>query len=114
MTQNERVSMPIWKKAILLVLSLIVFCIQLALVLFSLGFFFDYSHDVNGIFGVINIIIYIIAICLVLHIIHRPIPPNFKLTWSILILVFPLLFIMLYTFNFLCLFFSKKEAANSL
>ena len=109
MTQNERVSMPIWKKAILLVLSLIVFCIQLSLVLFSLGFFFDYSHDVNGILGVINIIIYIIAICLVLHIIHRPIPPNFKLTWSILILVFPLLFIMLYTFNFLCLFFSKKK-----
>ncbi len=109
MTQNERVSMPIWKKAIILVISLIFFCIQLALVFFSLGFFFDYSYDLNGIVGIINIIIYITAICLVLHVIHRPIPPNFKLTWSILILVFPLLFIMLYTFNFLCLFFSKKK-----
>ena len=109
MTQNERISMPIWKKIILLILSLIVFGIQLAIVFVTLGMFFDYSNTVNSALGVFNILIYILAFCLVLHIIHRPIPPNFKLTWAVLILVFPLLFIILYTFNFLCLFFSKKK-----
>lgn len=102
--------MPIWKKCILLVLSLIVFAIQLAIAFFTITMFFDYGNsEANSVVGVVNIIIYIVALGLVLHIIHRPIPPNFKITWSVLILIFPLPFTLLYTFNFLCLYFSKKK-----
>ena len=106
--------MPIWKKCILLVLSLIVFSIQLAIVFFTISTFFDQGNkETTSIVGIVNIIIYVIAMCFVLHIIHRPIPPNFKITWSVLILIFPLPFMLLYLLNFISLYFSKKKQVKA-
>lgn len=94
MTQNERISLPLWKKLITLFITLIVFSIQITLfvLLFQLNF--------NNRFNVaLYFIIEIVGICFVLHIIHKPILTSYKLTWSVLILIMPLPFTMLYMLN---------------
>ncbi len=97
MTQNERMSIPIWKKIILFLFSLIFFIIQL----FALFLVFDISINFTAIskFRWIYFITLGIGFCYVLYILHKPISVHYKLTWSILILIFPLPFCALYTLN---------------
>lgn len=96
MTQNERLSLPFWKKIILLVFSLIFFAIQV----FITFIVFDFSIEYTA--SPIKWIYFLtlgIGFCFVLYILHKPISVHYKLTWSILILTFPLPFITLYLFN---------------
>ncbi|MDE5856453.1 MAG: hypothetical protein K2H06_05345, partial [Anaeroplasmataceae bacterium] len=67
MTQNERRSLPIWKKIFTVILTLIVFAIQIAL--FALMFQINFSNKLNI---VLYLIIEAIGFILVLHIIHKP------------------------------------------
>ncbi len=90
MTLNERNSLPIWRRLLVLILALIVFAIQIAL--FALMFQLNYT-SLNWLFYVI---IEVIAFILVMHIIHKPMLTSYKLTWSILILLIPLPFTFLY------------------
>lgn len=95
MTINERRGLPLWKKIIFLLLTLIIFAIQISL--FSLLFQINFSNQINI---YIYLIIEFIGFLVVLHIIHKPMLVSYKLTWSILILVLPLPFILLYVLNF--------------
>lgn len=94
MTQNERRSLPIWKKIFTVVLTLIVFALQISL--FALMFQINFSNQ-------FNILLYLaiegVGLILVLHIIHKPILTSYKLTWSILILILPLPFSLFYALN---------------
>ncbi len=94
MTLNERNSVPIWKRLIILMITLLVFALQVAL--FALMFQINFSSDFNII---IYILIEVFAAAVVLHIIHKPMLTNYKLTWSILILIMPLPFSLLYWLN---------------
>lgn len=96
MTQNERLSLPIWKKLILFVFSVFFFLIQLFIMLVV----FDISIEYTA--SPIKWIYFLTlgaGVCFVLYIIHKPISVHYKLTWSIMILIFPLPFIALYIFN---------------
>lgn len=96
MTQNERLSLPIWKKIILFVFSIIFFAIQVFITFIVLDISIEYTASP------IKWIYFLtlgVGFCFVLYILHKPISVHYKLTWSILILTFPLPFIALYLFN---------------
>ncbi len=94
MTQNERRSIPIWKRIIIFIVTLVFFTLQITLfvVMFQLNFS-----------GQINVVIYLLlelyALVIVLHIIHKPMSASYKMTWSILILLLPLPCSLLYWLN---------------
>ena len=44
-TQNERISLPIWKKLIITIITLVVFALQLMLFIFT--FQITYSNELN-------------------------------------------------------------------
>lgn len=94
MTQNERIFLPIWKKIIIILVTLVVFAFQIAI----FAFLFQVNFS-----GSLNIWIYLsielIAFIVVFHIVHKPIMTSYKLTWSILILLIPLPFLLLYYLN---------------
>ena len=94
MTQNERVSLPIWKRLIIAIITLFVFSVQIMLFIFA--FQITYSNDLKKI---IYILIECLGLVLVTYIIHQPIITSYKLTWSILILLLPLPFSLLYYLN---------------
>ena len=94
MTQNERIFLPWWKRVVIVIATVIVFALQIMLFVFAFQVNFDFPF---------NVWIYWIieggSFVLVYHIIHRPILTNYKLTWSILILIFTLPFSLLYYLN---------------
>lgn len=106
MTQNERMSLPIWKKIIVLLISLFFFAIQM----FLLYVVFDFSISFTGT-GVrwIYFITLGVGFCYVLYILHKPISVHYKLTWSILIISFPLPFCALYSMNSTSRRLSKRK-----
>lgn len=98
MTKNERMLLPIWKKILLLIISLIVFSIQLILVILM----FDLTFTYNSYYKQVRFLYFltmVIAVIYIIYIVHKPISANYKLIWSILIILFPLPAIMLYMFN---------------
>lgn len=94
MTQNERMILPIWKKIIVLILTLIVFALQIALFVFL--FQVNFSNELNT---TIFFLLEGYALIIVLHIIHKPMLTSYKLTWSILIMFLPLPFSIFYYLN---------------
>lgn len=96
MTQNERMSLPIWKKILLLLFSILFFILQLTIIF--MVFDFSISYTASSIKWIYFLTLGV-GFCYVLYIIHKPISVHYKLTWSILILLFPLPFCALYTLN---------------
>lgn len=96
MTQNERMSLPIWKKVIILIISIIVFLIQVFIlfILFDVSFTYSYSN-----IRWIYFLTLAIGVLYVLYILSKPMSVHYKLTWCILILIFPLPFCLLYSLN---------------
>lgn len=94
LTQNERRSLPIWKKIFTVLLTFIVFALQISL--FALMFEINFYNQFNI---VLYVIVEAIGFVLVMHIIHKPILTSYKLTWSILILILPLPFTLFYLLN---------------
>lgn len=94
MTQNERMFLPLWKKIIIIITTLIVFAIQI--VIFILAFQVEFNREYHV---AMYYLIQGVAFVVVLHIIHKPVLTSYKLTWSILILLLPLPFILLYYLN---------------
>ncbi len=96
MTQNERMSLPIWKKILLLLFSLIFFILQVIIMLMVFDFSINYTaSSIKWIY----FLTLGIGLCYVLYILYKPISVHYKLTWCILILMFPLPFCALYTLN---------------
>lgn len=96
MTQNERMSLPIWKRILLLVFSLIFFIIQVTII--YMVFDFSINYTAYGIKWVYFLTLGV-GLCYVFYILSKPISIHYKMTWCILILIFPLPFCALYTLN---------------
>ena len=94
MTQNERISLPIWKRIIITLITLIVFGLQVILFIFA----FQITY-LNGLNKIIYILIEALAIFLVMYIVHKPMITGYKLAWCILILIMPLPFSLLFYLN---------------
>ena len=110
MTVNERKSMPLWQKLIVIIVSLILFLIQAGF--FGAIIWFYYSMAKNayqGILGILFGVAYGIGLAYVLFIVSRPIPMSYKNTWAILILAAPLPFCFLYTTNAIVRKFSRNK-----
>ena len=106
MTQNERMSLPIWKKILLLIVSIIFFVIQITLLIMAFDFSFSYTaSNVKWIY----FLTLGIGFSFVLYILSKSISIHYKLTWSILILMFPLPFCMLYVLNGSSRHLSKRK-----
>lgn len=94
MTQKERMSLPIWKKIILSIITIIIFGLQIQLFVFA--FQINFSRELST---AIYLLIEGLAAALVLYIILQPMITSYKLTWSILILALPLPFSLLFYLN---------------
>jgi len=100
MTINERRSLPLWKKIIAILISVIAFGIQTLLIVLFFIFLANFEGELyTSAVGAIFIISEIVGIIYVLYILRKPISLNYKLTWTFLILIFPLPFCILYTLN---------------
>ena len=100
MTINERMSLPIWKKLILYSISFIIFLIQFSFVILGFVVIFNVSNPER--FAAFRYLYYIIlgvSFCYILYIMAKPMLVSYKLTWIILIFLFPLPFCFLYTLN---------------
>ena len=100
MTINERRSLPLWKKLIAILISIIAFGFQTLLIVLFFIFLANYEGELyTSAVGAIFIISEIVGIIYVLYILRKPISLNYKLTWTFLILISPILFCSLYTMN---------------
>ena len=64
MTQNERIGLPIWKKTILIIITLIVFIIQMALIIAT--FQLEFNIESQTLYYIVEIL----AFCFVLRILN--------------------------------------------
>ena len=91
MLQNERITTPIWKKIIYLILTLFVFAIQITIYYFTLVGSYQ------------SIILYYVgiglALVVILYIINSDASASYKLTWVALISFLPFFFIFIYFSN---------------
>ena len=96
MTLNERISLPIWRRIILYLISFILFCVQIFVIFVALNYGINQSfYGPRWVYPVTIAIGFIF----VLYIIHKPMNTAYKLTWSILILAFPVVFTIIYILN---------------
>lgn len=109
MTISERISLPIWKKIIILLISFILFVIQVFLILLAFDVILTYTGtQIKWLY----FLTLGIGFAYALYIIHKPISPNYKLTWCCLILSFPLIFCPLYTLNSSSRRLSKRKISK--
>ncbi len=105
MTENERLSLPIWKKLILFLITLIILGVQLAIIYFVIVGIIESNRGLNYIYFAVEGL----AVIQVLYVIHKPMSTNYKLTWSICILILPLPATVLYYFNATSRRLSKRK-----
>ena len=104
MTVNERMSVPIWKKIIAVFISFFILALQIFIIyaLFNVDFvIIDTAWIYYLTVG--------IGIIYVLYILSKPMSSSYKLTWSILILIFPVFFCSLYSLNSTSRRLSKRK-----
>ena len=109
MTENERRSLPLWKRIIALLFGLILLAAQGALIYFLYIFYAIYQTSNQSVVGYIYLGIEIYSVFHVLYVIHKPMSTNYKLTWSILILILPVFFIPIYILNWTSRRLSKRK-----
>lgn len=105
MIYSERISLPIWKRIILFLISFLFMLMQLAL--FAALFYFSIAST-SGL-SLIYFGIELIGLALCITIVKRNINANYKLTWCILILILPIFFGVLYLLNLTSRHISKKK-----
>lgn len=104
MTVNERMSVPIWKKIIAVFISFFILALQIFIIyaLFNVDFLIIDTAWIYYLTVGIGIIY-------VLYILSKPMSSSYKLTWSILILIFPVFFCSLYSLNSTSRRLSKRK-----
>ena len=105
LTENERLSLPIWKRLVLYFITLIVFGMQCIIIYFLIIGIIEANRGINFIYFIVEGI----AIIQVIYVVSKPININYKLTWSICILAFPLPSILLYYLNSTSRRLSKRK-----
>ena len=110
MTINERRNVPLWKKLFAILISLILFSIQLALLIALFYFYGNLTTAVyQGLLGIIYLSSLGVGFIFILFIIARPISANYKITWSVVILLAPIPFCTLYILNSMTRASSNKK-----
>lgn len=106
MTINERITLPVWKKLILFIVSFVLFCIQIFLIftLFDVILIFSNSE-----LKLVYIFTEVLGIVMTLYVLSTSVSTNFKLTWSILFLLAPLPFVVLFFINEVTKYYAKKK-----
>ena len=93
MLQNDRLSTPIWKKIMMLIISIIVLSVQIALFYFAIiGSF--YGAKILYTIGIV------LSFIVIIFIINNESNASYKVTWICLIALMPLFFSVLYLFNY--------------
>ena len=92
MLQNERVTTPIWKKIIYLIIVIIVFILQIMLYYFAVAGSFQNS-------SLLYVLGIVLAVLVSLHIINSDAQASYKVTWITLIFILPFFFSLLYFSN---------------
>ncbi len=95
MTENERLSLPIWKRLLLLLITLIILALQLAIIYFVVIGIIESNKGFNYVYFIVEGV----AVIQVIYVIHKPMSTNYKLTWCVCILILPLPSMLLYYFN---------------
>ena len=100
MTINERRSLPLWKKLLAILISIIAFGIQTLLIVLFVILLVSFEKELyKTIVGIIYLSFQIVGIFYILYILRKNISLNYKLTWTFLILIAPIPFCILYTLN---------------
>lgn len=105
MTENERLSLPAWKRIILYLTTLVLFGLQTFVIYLMIRMFIQSNEGINYLFFVVQGV----AILQVLYVINKPMSANYKLIWAICILILPLPFLLLYYFNATSRRLSKRK-----
>lgn len=93
MLQSERKSTPLYKKIIMITLSILMLTIQIALFALAIAGSFPYAK-------ILYFIGLILSIGIIFYIINSHAPASYKITWIALISILPLFFSYLYILNF--------------
>lgn len=110
MTLTERRNLPIWKRLLGLLFTLIAFAVQIALIVALVIFLFDYEQEVyKTIVGFIYFIAEVVAVIFVLYIVNKKMSMDYKLLWSVLILISPFVFCPIYLLNTTSRHFSNRK-----
>ena len=100
MTINERRSLPLWKKLLAILISIIAFGFQTLLIVLFIILLVSFEEELyKTIIGIIYLSFQIVGIFYILYILRKNISLNYKLTWTFLILIAPIPFCILYTLN---------------
>ena len=109
MIYNERRSLPIWKRILVSILSIVMIALQLAvftvMVLYTVRETLDFTIGMS----ILYIITEVLGFILVLTIIKRRINTNYKLTWCILIMLAPVFFGPFYLLNLTSRHLSRRK-----
>ena len=105
MTENERITLPAWKRLVMVLFAIIIFGVQVSVIVFL----FFYYQEISKRFQQVYLVFEVIGALYVLYIIRKPINTSYKLTWSILILIFPIFFCILYSVNSTSRRLSKRK-----
>lgn len=110
MTINERRSLPLWKKLIAILISIIAFGFQTLLAILFIVFLISFEGELyKTITGIVYLVAKFIGVLYVFYILRKPISLNYKLTWTFLILIAPIPFCIIYTMNSNSKKFSRKK-----
>ena len=113
MTINERRSLPIWKKIIVGIITLVLLVFNV-LVLITLGIFLVNAERAlySSLLGLVVLGFIAFAALMSFYISKREISANYKLIWVFLIMLLPIIFIPLYILNGTSRNYSKKKKAK--
>ncbi len=110
MTINERRSLPLWKKIVSIIIFVIAGVIQLSLLVLFIMFLTSFNGEFyKTAVGLLYVLFEGIGIVYILYILRKNISLNYKLTWTFLILLSPILFCTLYTLNSNSKSFSRRK-----
>ena len=112
MLQNEYLSTPIYKKIIVIIVSLIILAMQVAIFYFSfIGSIYNEKYTYTRILYFVGLILGFIVCLLVINFEKNA---SYKVTWIALISLLPLFFSFLYMLNFFARRFPKRKQSRLL
>ena len=104
-TENERLSLPIWKRLLLHLITLIILAAQIAIIYFMVLGVIESNKGLNFIYFIVEGV----ALLQVIYVLYKPMNINYKLTWCVCILIIPLPSMLLYYFNSTSRRLSKRK-----
>ena len=112
MIYNERRSLPVWKRILVSILSIVMLALQTAIFIIMIVYTAKETLDVATGMSILYVVTEILGFILVLTIIKRRINTNYKLTWCILIMLAPVFFGSFYLLNLTSRHLSRRKRSK--